>query len=88
MQDPPKTTQIWILGLKVFHLATLAGNGVTEPRKNMSVFKRQSPPSKKKFPISILETFLLPENFPFIASANFTFVADWEKIAIFCQPPK
>jgi hypothetical protein len=25
LQDPPKFTQIWIFGLKIYHLATLAG---------------------------------------------------------------
>jgi hypothetical protein len=29
LQDPPKFTQIWILGLKKYHLATLVGLSIS-----------------------------------------------------------
>jgi hypothetical protein len=31
LQDPPKFTQIWIFGLKIYHLATLLGRYVGIP---------------------------------------------------------
>jgi hypothetical protein len=43
LRDPPKITQIWIFGLKIEHLATLAASAKKRgPNKLLKVMARKS----------------------------------------------